>query len=62
MLKNPGQCWMDLIVGQEREHQSSIMISAVIYGDEPIGPYKFDDRVKLTSQCYFYFLGKTFFK
>ena len=53
---------MGLIVGQEREHQSSIMISAVIYGDKLIGPYKFDDRVKLTSQLYFYFLGKTFFE
>ena len=45
---------------RQQQGRGSIMIWAGIYGDKPIGPYKVDDGVKLTSQSYCQFLDKTF--
>ena len=39
----------------DRKMHDGIMVWAEIYGDKTIGPCKFDDGVKLTSQIYCYF-------
>ena len=59
MLDRPDCCWLHGLynakkhaVIKRRQEDGSIMMWAKIYSDKPIGPFKVDDAVKLTSQIY----------